>query len=158
MAAILSRPQCINIQLVLPYIACWILCRRIRLDWFLLCFSDDKFNPYIAGYFTGIEDEQWCWWIDIDMHMHSPGGFNTMAGCVASVTFSPSCSQTTGPWFNIKMLSYQYRKSHYGDKTVVRSSYLHNGISYTGKMVSFYWMAVVLQTTFSNALSWKKIV
>ena len=27
----------------------------------------------------------------------------------------------------------QYRKSHCGDKTVVRSSYLHNGISYTGK-------------------------
>ena len=36
-----------------------------------------------------------------------------------------------GPWFNIKMSSYQYRKFHCGDKTVVRSSYLHNGISYT---------------------------
>ena len=35
-----------------------------------------------------------------------------------------------GPWFNIKISSYQYRKSHCGDKTVVRSSYLHNGISY----------------------------
>ena len=44
-----------------------------------------------------------------------------------------------GPWFNIKMTSYQYKKSHYGDKTVVRSSYLHNGISYTGKMTSLYW-------------------
>ena len=32
--------------------------------------------------------------------------------------------------------SYQYRKSHCGDKTVVRSSYLHNGISYTGKISS----------------------
>ena len=30
-----------------------------------------------------------------------------------------------GPRFNIKMPSYQYRKSHCGDKTVVRSSYLH---------------------------------
>ena len=38
----------------------------------------------------------------------------------------------------IKMLSYQYRKYHCGDKTVVRSSYLHNGISYTGKMTSLY--------------------
>ena len=38
-----------------------------------------------------------------------------------------------GPWFNIKMLSYQYRKSHCGDKTILRPSYLHNGISYTGK-------------------------
>ena len=44
-----------------------------------------------------------------------------------------------GPWFNIKMSSYQYRKSHWGDKTVVRSSHLHNGISYTGKMTSLYW-------------------
>ena len=35
----------------------------------------------------------------------------------------------SGPWFNIKM-SYRYRKSHCGDKTVVRSSYLHNRISY----------------------------
>ena len=35
-----------------------------------------------------------------------------------------------GPWFNIKMSSYQYGKSHCGDKMVIRSSYLHNGISY----------------------------
>ena len=47
--------------------------------------------------------------------------------------------KSSGPWFNIKMSSYQYRKSHCGDKTVVRSSYLHNGISYTGKMTSLYW-------------------
>ena len=38
------------------------------------------------------------------------------------------------------MSSYQYRKSHCGDKTVVRSSYLHNGISYTGKMTFFCWI------------------
>ena len=46
-----------------------------------------------------------------------------------------------GPWFNIKMSSYQYGKSHCGDKTVVRSSYLHNGISYTDKMTSLYWIS-----------------
>ena len=44
------------------------------------------------------------------------------------------------PWFNIKMLSYQYRKSHCGDKTILRPSYLHNWISYTGKMASLYWI------------------
>ena len=48
-----------------------------------------------------------------------------------------SCS---GPRFNIKMPSYQYRKSHCGDKMAVRSSYLHNGISYTGKISSLYWI------------------
>ena len=50
------------------------------------------------------------------------------------------CCKRSGLRFNIKM-SYQYRKSHCGDKTVVRSSYLHNGISYTGKMTSFYWIS-----------------
>ena len=38
------------------------------------------------------------------------------------------------------MTSYQYRKSHCGDKTILRPSYLHNGISYTGKMSSLYWI------------------
>ena len=46
-----------------------------------------------------------------------------------------------GLWFSDKMPSYQYRKSHCGDKTVVRSSYLHNRISYTGKMASWYWIS-----------------
>ena len=51
------------------------------------------------------------------------------------------CPQTAGPWFNIKMSFYQYRKSHCGDKTIARSFYLHNGIFYTGKMVSLYWIS-----------------
>ena len=53
----------------------------------------------------------------------------------------------SGPWFNIKMTSYQYRKSHCVDKTVVRSSYLHNGISYTGKMSSLYWIGALSFTS-----------
>ena len=40
------------------------------------------------------------------------------------------------------MPSYHYRKSHCGDKTVIRSSYLHNGISYTIKMSSLYWLYI----------------
>ena len=43
-------------------------------------------------------------------------------------------------WFNIKMPSYQNRKSHCGDKTILRPSYLHNEISYTGKTTSLYWI------------------
>ena len=46
----------------------------------------------------------------------------------------------TGPWFNIKMLSYQYGKSHCGDKTILRPSYLHNGVSITGKTAPLYWI------------------
>ena len=54
----------------------------------------------------------------------------------------PVCGETAwpGPWFNIKMSSYQYRKSHCGDKMILWPSYLHNGISYTGKTASLYWI------------------
>ena len=51
------------------------------------------------------------------------------------------CRLKTGPWFNIKMSSCQFRKSHCEDKTILRSYYLHNGISYTGKMISLYWIS-----------------
>ena len=46
---------------------------------------------------------------------------------------------STGPWFNIKMPSYQCGKFHYGNKTVIRWSYLCNGNSYSGKMTSLFW-------------------
>ena len=60
---------------------------------------------------------------------------------VALVRYGSGTSKPrTGARFNIKMTSYRYRKSYCGDKTVVRSSYLHNGISYTGKMSSLYWI------------------
>ena len=49
-----------------------------------------------------------------------------------------------GPRFNIKMISYQHRKSHCRDKTILRPSYLHNGISYTGKMTSLYWIRAMV--------------
>ena len=54
------------------------------------------------------------------------------------------------------MSSYQYRKSHCGDKTVLRSSYLHNGISYTGKMTSSYWFSpqVIIWTKAGILLIW----
>ena len=44
---------------------------------------------------------------------------------------------------------YCYRKSHCGDKTILRPSCLHNGISYIGKMASLYWIsALVLHILF----------
>ena len=59
----------------------------------------------------------------------------------------------SGHWFNIKMLSYRFRKSHCGDKTVTRSSYLHNGISYTGKMASLYWIRAQVDIEPQNILT-----
>ena len=41
--------------------------------------------------------------------------------------------------FNIKTTSYQYRTFHCGNKTVVKSSYLPNGISHAGETTSLYW-------------------
>ena len=61
----------------------------------------------------------------------------------------------TGPRFNIKMTSYQYRKSHCGDKTILRPSYLNNGNSYTDKTTSLYWIgSQVGQRSRSYAESW----
>ena len=54
-----------------------------------------------------------------------------------------------GGWFNIKMTSYQYRKSHCGDTTILRPFYLHNGISYTGKMSSVYWIRALAMIRFA---------
>ena len=50
-------------------------------------------------------------------------------------------TQSAGSWFNIKIPSYPYRKYQCGDKTILRSSYLHNGNAYTGTMVFLYWSA-----------------
>ena len=47
------------------------------------------------------------------------------------IQFSP------GPWFNIKMTSYQYRKSHCGDETILRPSYL------LGFLISGSWCLTV---------------
>ena len=49
--------------------------------------------------------------------------------------FKYSCTNI----FHRRRLYTFYRKLYCGDKTVVRSSNLCNGISYTGKMASLYW-------------------
>ena len=74
---------------------------------------------------------------------------------------SVPCFLIPGPWFNIK-ISSQCRKSHCGDKTVVRSSYLHNGNSYTGKTTSLYWIkgpgdlrSPVISRDDVDPISWK---
>ena len=99
-------------------------------------------------------------------------------GCISRHGTGLVIPEYSGAWFIIKMTSYQYKKSHCGDKTVVRSSYLHNGISYTGKMSSLYWirplvsapqgfilthlpldkMAANLADDFSNEFSWMKMI
>ena len=62
------------------------------------------------------------------------------------------CARWPGPSFNIKMSSYHYKKSHCGNKTAIRSSYLHNGISYADKISSLYkiWTLVWCTVCFVN--------
>ena len=58
--------------------------------------------------------------------------------------------QWAGGRINIKISSYQYRKSYCGDKTILRPSYLHNGISYTDNMTYFYWIRALNPTPSST--------
>ena len=54
--------------------------------------------------------------------------------CVSQISFYLMWVQSWG-WFNMKMPPYhQCGNSHCGDKTILRPSYLHNGISYTGEI------------------------
>ena len=58
-----------------------------------------------------------------------------------------------GPRFNINISSYQYRKCHCGGKIILRQSYLHNVISYTGETVPLYWIRdLVAKSTLSQTL------
>ena len=61
--------------------------------------------------------------------------------------------KSSGPRFNINMTSCQFRKSHCGDKTILRPSYLHNGISHTGKTTSLYWIRALVNI--SEVKAWK---
>ena len=77
---------------------------------------------------------------------------NTLTHCTRASVDPDLCRQ--GVWINIKMSSYQYRKSHCGDETILRPSYLHNGISYTGKTTSLYWIGVQIASLGHNELIW----
>ena len=75
---------------------------------------------------------------------------NDLSDCWMPILFcfnfisSSSPNNAHGDQFNIKMTSYHSRKSHCGDKTILRPSYLYNGISYSGKMTSLYWISALV--------------
>ena len=56
----------------------------------------------------------------------------------------------TGAWFNIKIPSYQYRKSHCGDKMILCPPFLHNRVSHTGKMTFLYWIRALVASLLST--------
>ena len=93
---------------------------------------------------AAIEIQWWfCWiWVNFCGKID-----NRDASYLCTSLRRTSLDKWSGPRFSIKMPSYQYRKSHCGDKTVIRSSYLHNGISYTAKMTSLYWIRALAPTS-----------
>ena len=62
-----------------------------------------------------------------------------------------------GPRINIKMSSYLYRKSHCEEKTILRLSNLHNGISYTVKTTSLYQIGAQYLFQFSGHTFFKSL-
>ena len=82
-----------------------------------------------------------CWWYKYRLHVLIWIITLVLLLCVVYVGWRT----TPGAWFIYKMTSYQYRKSHCGDKTILRPSYLHNGISYTGKTASLYWIRTLIR-------------
>ena len=72
---------------------------------------------------------------------------------MADLMIAKYCSDSGGQ-LNIKMSSYQYRKSHCGDKMISWLSYLHNGISYTGKTTSLYWIRALVGKEFVPSAQW----
>ena len=78
-----------------------------------------------------------CWYSDIKIGRDIDWADIRTHPKIDLIQLHVSVISEPSPCFNIKMPSYQYSKSHCGDKTVERSSYLHNGISCTGKMAYF---------------------
>ena len=123
----------------------------IMMKWFIHSL-ECHFDIYFFHYFTTRESNTR---ITMSALTDSTAKQWTITG-TAMINFRfPACTRLSveglkppGPWFNIKMSSYQYRKSHCGEKTVVRSSYLHNGISYTGEMTSLYWFSPLATNMF----------
>ena len=56
------------------------------------------------------------------------------------------------------MSSYQYKESHCGDKTILWPSYLHNGISYTGKTTFLYWIRRLLSGANLTTIALKPLI
>ena len=79
---------------------------------------------------------------------------NTAWLCSTNYTYLHVSSEDLGArsraLIQYKKMSCQYRKSHCGDKTILRPSYLHNGISYTGKTFLYWIRAQVSREMTSN--------
>ena len=124
MAAILSRPQCVN---SLAHEKCGNNFASVFLKLMLI-------------YISSTSSEAGLMWV-----LQIP------------VKINPHCFRK---WFGVIKMSFQYRKSHCGDKTVVISSYFDHGIPYSGKITSAprfgsrWFIAQLVDQHLKNGFSW----
>ena len=87
--------------------------------------------------------EHWCFlhlcWIDGWVNNREVGDLRRRRAHYDVIVMP--CLQTKRGWLSIKMLSYLCGTYYCRDTTVVRLSYLHNGISYAGTMASRFWIS-----------------
>ena len=150
--------SCLHMTLKLLVICCSLDANNKPCEvWFIL----EKLGQYLQApwnllNFAGLRMDFGLILLISDMIIHrsftGPTHFSSV-NVWGLVSFVVSGIMPTGPWFNIKMLSYQYRKSHCGDKTILRPSYLHNVFSYTGKMTSLYWIGALTPSAATSSLS-----
>ena len=87
-----------------------------------------------------LSKQSWGWWFETPSRPLWRHSYIIHLSKLHSSIYATNILQYTGSCFNIKISSYQYWKSHCGDKTILRPSYLHNGICYTGKTTSLHWI------------------
>ena len=69
--------------------------------------------------------------------------YNPIAEDVPALNEIRPSADTAGPQFNIKMSSYQYWKSHCGDKTVIRSSsWLQSYTDFVWISFEYWWFLI----------------
>ena len=137
---VLLNMFCLPAEVPMPFMSTGMIW-NINRYWYFLKTHAPMMHPYVAHHIFN------QWQVNLDSHhirkhsqVHNLKFVQINKWIDLSTCFSWKMMIRTGPWFNKKMSSYQYMKSHCGDKTVLRPSYLNNGISYTGKMTSLYWI------------------
>ena len=98
-----------------------------------------------------------CSWCDIKMPLQQIDSLSQWEMFATAINIACLIIMISGPWFNIKMSPYQYRKSHCGDKTILRPSYLHNGISHTGKKTYLYWISLPWSPLNISYMNWDQV-
>ena len=145
--------------------------KNTKLAWKVFFWSPVSFSKSIFNYEWGsgmpscnITPYQWCvywllgfkwrpaggtqnkqrasvrlYWLSSPLTACRPPKYPVSASGLQSIQFRP-------PYLvgRFLMLCLPVRKSHCGDKMILRPSYLHNGISCTDKTISLYWIRALL--------------